>query len=69
MVFVNGERVESVADDYRLAPGIRAVGVTYDFAQRPEFGGLTPGEQETWGKTVNRILHGSRHSEDLLSKL
>src|SRR6056300_866049 len=69
MVFINGERVESVADDPRLAPGIRAVGVTYDFAQKPEYGGLMLAEQHTSGKTVNRMLHINRHSEDLLSKL
>ena len=68
-VFVDGERVASVADDPRLAPGIRAVGVTYDFAQKPEYGGVMLADQATSGKTVNRMLHINRHSEDLLSKL
>ena len=36
-VFVDGEAVESVADEPRLAPGIAAIGVTYDFATRPEY--------------------------------
>ena len=31
-VFVNGQRVDSVADEPLLAPGIAGVGVTYDFA-------------------------------------
>jgi 4-hydroxybutyryl-CoA dehydratase/vinylacetyl-CoA-Delta-isomerase len=35
-VFVNGQRVESVADEPLLAPGINGVGVTYDFAHYPE---------------------------------
>ena len=35
-VFVNGRRVESVADDPALVPGINAIGVTYDFALEPE---------------------------------
>ena len=68
-VFIDGDRGESVADDPRLAPGIRAVGVTYDFAQRVEFGGLMLAEQQTSGKQVNRMLHINRHTEDLLSKL
>ncbi|MEY2907797.1 MAG: hypothetical protein RLZZ602_320 [Pseudomonadota bacterium] len=68
-VFINGDLVESVADDPRLAPGIRAVGVTYDFAQRPEFGGLMLAEQHSSGKTVNRMLHINRSTDDLLSKL
>jgi len=39
-VFVDGEAVESVADEPRLAPGIAAIGVTYDFATRPEYAEL-----------------------------
>jgi len=35
-VFVDGERVESVADAPQLAPGINAVGVSYDLALRDE---------------------------------
>ena len=68
-VFVDGHRVESVADEPRFEPGIRAVGVTYDFAQRPEYGGLMLAEQATSGATVNRMLHINRHTDDLLSKL
>ena len=34
-VFVNGSRVDSVADEPLLAPGIAGVGVTYDFAASP----------------------------------
>ena len=56
-------------DEPRLQPGIRAIGVTYDFAQKPEYGGLMLADQSTSGKTVNRMLHINRHSEDLLSKL
>ncbi len=68
-VFVDGHRVESVADEPRFEPGIRAVGVTYDFAQRPEYGGLMLAEQATSGNTVNRMLHINRDTDDLLSKL
>ena len=68
-VFIDGNPVESVADDPRLQPGIRAVGVTYDFAQRPEYGALMLAEEQSSGKTVNRMLHVNRHTEDLLSKL
>jgi 4-hydroxybutyryl-CoA dehydratase/vinylacetyl-CoA-Delta-isomerase len=35
-VFVNGRRVESVADEPLLAPGIAGVAVTYDFALRED---------------------------------
>src|SRR5918995_4550419 len=68
-VFVNGARVESVADEPLLAPGIAGVGVTYDFARRPEHAALMTARQGTSGKTVNRLLHINETSTDLLSKL
>jgi 4-hydroxybutyryl-CoA dehydratase/vinylacetyl-CoA-Delta-isomerase len=68
-VFVNGSAVESVADEPLLAPGIAGVGVTYDFALRPEHGPLMTARQATSGKTVNRMLHINETSQDLLYKL
>jgi 4-hydroxybutyryl-CoA dehydratase / vinylacetyl-CoA-Delta-isomerase len=68
-VFVNGRRVESVADEPLLAPGIAGVGVTYDFALRPEHAALMTARQGTSGKTVNRMLHIDESSTDLLYKL
>ncbi len=68
-VFVNGARVESVADEPLLAPGIAGVGVTYDFARRPEHAALMTARQGTSGKIVNRMLHIDETSTDLLYKL
>jgi 4-hydroxybutyryl-CoA dehydratase / vinylacetyl-CoA-Delta-isomerase len=68
-VFVNGARVESVADEPLLAPGIAATGVTYDYALRPEHRALMTARQCTSGKTVNRMLHIDETSQDLLYKL
>ncbi|GJE79489.1 4-hydroxybutyryl-CoA dehydratase/vinylacetyl-CoA-Delta-isomerase [Methylorubrum thiocyanatum] len=68
-VFVNGRRVESVADEPLLAPGINGVGVTYDFAHRSEHAALMTARQGTSGKTVNRMLHIDETSTDLLAKL
>jgi 4-hydroxybutyryl-CoA dehydratase/vinylacetyl-CoA-Delta-isomerase len=68
-VFVNGSAVESVADEPLLAPGINSVGVTYDFAHRPEHAVLMTARQGTSGKTVNRMLHINETSTDLLYKL
>ena len=45
-VFVNGRQVASVADEPLLAPGINAIGVTYDFAQRAEYAALMTATQE-----------------------
>lgn len=68
-VFINGDRVESVADDPRLLPGINGVGVTYDFAHRREHEMLMTAQETTSGKTVNRMLHINTASRDLLDKL
>jgi 4-hydroxybutyryl-CoA dehydratase / vinylacetyl-CoA-Delta-isomerase len=68
-VFVNGQRVESVADEPLLAPGINGVGVTYDFAHYPEHQAIMTARQGTSGKTVNRMLHINETSTDLLYKL
>jgi 4-hydroxybutyryl-CoA dehydratase/vinylacetyl-CoA-Delta-isomerase len=39
-VFINGNAVESVADEPLLAPGVNAVGITYDFAHKAEHASL-----------------------------
>ena len=68
-VFVDGEAVESVADEPRLAPGINAIGITYDFAARPEYAGIMTAKQATSGRTVNRLAHLNETNHDLLQKL
>src|ERR1700721_3388561 len=67
-VFVNGDAVASVADDPRLAPGINAIGVTYDFAHVPEHKAIMTARQATSGKVVNRMTHIAEPSPDLLYK-
>ena len=68
-VFVDGERVESVADSPLLQPGINALGVSYDFALREELAPIMQAVQASSGKTVNRMLHIDTSSGDLLNKL
>lgn len=68
-VFLNGERVESVADEPLLEPGIAAVASTYDFAHHEGHRPLLTARQGTSGRTVNRMLHINETSEDLLTKL
>ena len=68
-VFVDGARIESVADAPELAPGINPVGVSYDLALRDELAPIMLAEQASSGKTVNRMLHVDRSSGDLLNKL
>jgi 4-hydroxybutyryl-CoA dehydratase/vinylacetyl-CoA-Delta-isomerase len=68
-VFINGNAVDSVADEPLLAPGIAAIGLSYDFAHKPEHAALMTARQATSGKTVNRMMHIDESSTDLLYKL
>lgn len=68
-VFVNGRRVESVADEPLLAPGVNAVGVTYDLAHQEAYRPIMTARQGSSGKIVNRMLHIDESSADLLAKL
>ena len=68
-VYVEGDLVESVADEPRLKPGIAAIGVTYDLAHVPEHAPIMRARQGSSGKTVNRMVHVDENSTDLLYKL
>ncbi len=68
-VFVGGQRVESVADEALLLPGINGIGVTYDLAHDETYRAIMTAVQGSSGKTVNRMLHIDASSSDLLAKL
>jgi 4-hydroxybutyryl-CoA dehydratase/vinylacetyl-CoA-Delta-isomerase len=68
-VFVDGRRVESVADEPALQPGINAIALTYDYALKPEYAPLMTAVQHTSGKRVNRLTHIDTSAGDLLNKL
>jgi 4-hydroxybutyryl-CoA dehydratase/vinylacetyl-CoA-Delta-isomerase len=68
-VFVDGRRVDSVADERAFQPGINAIGLTYDYALKPQYGPLMTAVQHTSGKRVNRLTHINTSSGDLLNKL
>jgi len=68
-VFVNGQQVGSVADEPLLAPGINAVGVSYDFAGREDYAKLMLATQGATGRVTNRMLHVNGSTDDVLTKL
>ena len=68
-VTVDGRPVESVADEPMFAPGIAAVGVTYDFALDTQFERIMTAIQRSSGRRVNRMLHVNETADDLLDKL
>jgi 4-hydroxybutyryl-CoA dehydratase / vinylacetyl-CoA-Delta-isomerase len=68
-VYVDGRRVDSVADAPSLQPGINALAVSYDFARDPAKAPLMTALQTATGRTVNRMLHVNESAGDLLNKL
>src|SRR3954465_10009606 len=69
-VYVSGRKVESVADEPLLAPGVNAVALTYDFALREQFRPVMRAEVPAVGaRDVNRMMGLPSSSQDLLNKL
>jgi 4-hydroxybutyryl-CoA dehydratase/vinylacetyl-CoA-Delta-isomerase len=68
-VYVDGRRVDSVADDPALVPGVNAVGLSYDFALREDTAVLMRVAAGESGKDYNRMLHVPQSSDELLQKL
>ena len=67
VVYVDGRRIASVADEPALAPGINAVALTYDFALNEALAPVMRAEVN--GRTVNRMLGIPKSTQDLLNKL
>lgn len=68
-VYINGDRVASVADEPLLAPGVNGIALTYELAQHPQHAKVMTATEEANGLTVNRFAHINRSSQDLLDKL
>ena len=69
VVYIDGRRIESVADEPLLQPGINALAVSYDRAHEPALAPLMRARQSATGRTVNRMLHVDESAGDLLNKL
>jgi len=69
VVYVDGRRIASVADEPTLQPGINALAVTYDRAHDSALAPLMLARQAATGRTVNRMLHVDESTADLLAKL
>ena len=69
VVYVDGQRIDSVADAPQLQPGINALAVSYDFARDAAKAALMTAVQSSRGRRVNRMLHVDESAGDLLNKL
>lgn len=68
-VYIDGDAIESVADEPRLAPAINAIGVTYDLALDARYTDIMTDTFGPSGETVNRMLHVSETPQHLINKL
>ncbi len=70
-VYVNGQACTSVADEPLFAPGVNALGLTYDFALREQFQAVMRADVAgfTSGRSVNRLMAIPATGQDLLNKL
>ncbi|WP_309638210.1 4-hydroxyphenylacetate 3-hydroxylase N-terminal domain-containing protein [Methylibium sp.] len=68
-VYVDGQRIDSVADARSLQPGINALAYTYDAARDAAVAPLMTALQASRGRTVPRMLHVNESAGDLLNKL
>ncbi|MES2939746.1 MAG: 4-hydroxyphenylacetate 3-hydroxylase N-terminal domain-containing protein [Pseudomonadota bacterium] len=69
VVYVDGQRIESVADAPSLAPGVNALAYTYDFALDPANAPVALATQASRNRVVNRMTHVNDSAGDLLNKL
>jgi 4-hydroxybutyryl-CoA dehydratase/vinylacetyl-CoA-Delta-isomerase len=69
VVYVEGHRVDSVADEPLLAPGVNGLGVTYDFALREPTQAQMRTRVPDFDGPVNRMLAIPRTGAELLDKL
>ena len=69
VVYVDGRRIDSVADEPMLGPGVNALAYTYDFARDAERAPVALATQSKRNRIVNRMLHVDESAGDLLNKL
>jgi 4-hydroxybutyryl-CoA dehydratase/vinylacetyl-CoA-Delta-isomerase len=69
VVYVDGQRIDSVPDAPQLQPGINALAYTYDFALDPKVEAVALATQASRHKVVNRMTHVNESAGDLLNKL
>jgi 4-hydroxybutyryl-CoA dehydratase/vinylacetyl-CoA-Delta-isomerase len=72
LVYVDGQRIDSVVDAPSLRPGVNALALTYDYARDLAKAPLMTAVQTrhgAGGRRVNRMLHVNESAGDLLNKL
>ena len=69
LVYVDGRRVEAIADDPVLAPGVNAIALTYELALGESTQALMRAESVESPGAINRLIAIPGTTADLLNKL
>jgi len=67
--YVNGERIESVADHPAIAPHINTVAKTYQLAHQPEHADVMTATSHLTGEQIHRYTHIFHSADDLVKKI
>ncbi|MEE2637543.1 MAG: 4-hydroxyphenylacetate 3-hydroxylase N-terminal domain-containing protein [Acidobacteriota bacterium] len=67
--YVDGERIESVADHPAIAPHINTVAKTYQLAHQPEHADVMTTTSHLTGEQVHRYTHIFQSADDLVKKI
>jgi len=65
-VYMGGELVKR--DDPRFGPGLKTIGMTFEYAKKPEYEALLTATSHLTGKKINRFCHIHQTTDDLLAK-
>ena len=68
VVYMFGKRIGNVVDDPMIRPSMKAVAMTYDLANRPEFQEIMTATSHITGDKINRFTHIHQSAEDLVKK-
>lgn len=68
VVYMFGKRLKNVADDPIVRPSMKAVAMTYELAQKPEYKDIMCATSHLTGKKINRFTHIHQSIDDLVKK-
>jgi 4-hydroxybutyryl-CoA dehydratase/vinylacetyl-CoA-Delta-isomerase len=69
VIYCNGRRIESVADDPMTRPHVNSAAKTYELAFDPQYEQLMTATSNLTGKKINRFTHLHQSTDDLVKKV
>jgi len=64
-VYVDGRLIESIPDEPSLIPGVNNVGLTYEYAQKPEYKDLFLAKSSITGNEISVFCYLPQNAEDV----